>query len=522
MFKILLSLLLFLWNATQSYSQSYSVEEHWFEARIDHFNYQPTTVPTFPLRYYVNQDCWNPQNGSVLFYAGNEADILQFVNNTGFMFEIAQELDSLVIFAEHRYYGLSNPFGNEYALGKGYNISFLTVEQAMQDFNTLTFHIRDKWNMTKSTPFIAFGGSYGANLSMWLRLKQPNLWAGAIASSVTPLKHLLRETNGFAKIETEVYANVSNACPDLIRQGWKELYESSETESGRIHIGKELSLCHPLEENGVEDVHGWISDALETMVQYGYPYPTSFYNPVPAFPFKVACEQMLDAGTGLGALKAAASIYYNYTGQAGTCFDFDSLILSQSRRYWSRRGRHELSISTISANMPTHEVNMDITKQQTKESRRLLSHDMKWTETDRAWGYQTCTEVYQPMPTNGITDFEVPYQPNQTAYFEYCLQEWGVSPRPNWEEMYFMGQDISAGSNIFITNGELDPWRAAGIQTLPKGSPSSIIVRTIEHGAHHLDLRASHPLDPLSVVVVRNEEKEHIKSWIQEWREMHS
>ena len=42
---------------------------------------------------------------------------------------------------------------------------------------------------------MTFGGSYGANLAMWLRLKQPNLVAGAIASSVSVQKSLLRETN---------------------------------------------------------------------------------------------------------------------------------------------------------------------------------------------------------------------------------------------------------------------------------------------------------------------------------------
>ena len=73
----------------------------------------------------------------------------------------------------------------------------------MADFNTLNVHIRDKWSMPVTSPFIVFGGSYGGNLALWLRLKNSNLWAGAIASSATPLKHLLRETNGFALIETQ-------------------------------------------------------------------------------------------------------------------------------------------------------------------------------------------------------------------------------------------------------------------------------------------------------------------------------
>ncbi len=425
-----------------SFDYQSEVEEHWFQARIDHFNYQPTTSSsqTFPLRYLVHKNSWNPnnENRTVLFYAGNEADIFQFVNNTGIMFEIAKELNSMVIFAEHRYYGLSKPFG-EYSFEKGYNISFLTVEQAMQDFNTLNLHIRKKWNMTMAVPFIVFGGSYGGNLAMWLRLKQPNLWAGAIASSVTPLKHLLRETNGFTKIETEVYANVSEVCPDLVRKGWKELFEYSSTKTGQLHIAKELSLCKPIisshgGDETVQILHGWISAALETMVQYGYPYPTSFYNPVPAYPFKVACENMQQSQTGLEALKAAALVYYNYTGQAGHCFDLESMIIPNAKRFLRRRNRFE-TLSAISKR--NTRISKAINKSTKSTSRNLLSQedDDELDDVERAWDYQTCTEVYQPMPTDGITDFEIPFQPNETEYFEYCFKKWGTIPRPNWEEM---------------------------------------------------------------------------------------
>ena len=60
---------------------------------------------------------------------------------------------------------------------------------------------------------------------------------------------------------------------------------------------------------------------------------------------------------------------------------------------------------------------------------------------------------------------------------------------------------------IFLSSGQLDLWRAAGIQEKPKGSPDSIVVRIIENGAHHLDLRAANSLDPPSVVAVRNKEE---------------
>jgi len=586
--------------------------ERYFDTRIDHYNfyspYEDTT--TFPLRYFVsilddddgNDDVKASNNNNesavdaVFFYAGNEADIVQFVNNTGFMFELAAGDDddddgsgayrnAMVVFAEHRYYGRSMPFGSgdnggdfsskqRRSVVPGYNVSLLTVEQAMADYDALAVHLRSVYKLSDDVPFVLFGGSYGANLAMWLRLRNPNLWAGAVASSATPLKHLLRETNGFASIETEAYGNVSSECPALVRRGWKELYGGAKTEGGREDIRQRLHLCpgstnripSPLRRDDVdgdddsgeaiaEIVHGWIGNALETMVQYGYPYTSRFYNPLPGYPFKVACERMLleavttatkkkkkrnddrsnngttsstgDSGSGLDALYAAANVYYNYSGQAGPCFDWDSDVRKEAARYWQRLGQHH---RVPAERQPSARVSSSAG---TSSEMRRMRHQpfgndegtvVDWTA--RAWGYQTCTEVYQPMPTDGVSDFEVPHQPNRTAYFERCRSTWGVEPRPDWEERMFMGADIGTGTNLFLTNGQLDPWRAAGIQTQPKGSAENgymgITVRTIENGAHHLDLRASNPLDPPSVVRVRQEQRLAIRRWIQQWRKLHS
>jgi len=79
--------------------------------QVDHFSF--TTDKKFKIKYLYNETHWNKkENGPIFFYTGNEGAIELFAQNTGFMWDIAQEFGALVLFAEHRYYGESLPFGN--------------------------------------------------------------------------------------------------------------------------------------------------------------------------------------------------------------------------------------------------------------------------------------------------------------------------------------------------------------------------------------------------------------------------
>jgi hypothetical protein len=166
---------------------------------------------------------------------------------------------------------------------------------------------------------------------------------------------------------------------------------------------------------------------------------------------------MVKVGTPLGALRAAADVYYNYTGSAGKCYDEGGPGSTQEKAETGFDGQ-------------------------------------------RGWGYQVCTEVYQPMPTNGLYpapggDMSLPSTPNQSALFASCEVLWGngVVPRPEWEEHQFGGPNIGKSSNIFMTAGQLDPWRAGGITPaeLPRDADPSIEFHLNLMGAHHLDLRVT-------------------------------
>lgn len=240
---------------------------------------------------------------------------------------------------------------------------------------------------------------------------------------------------------------------------------------------------------------GWLEDGLETMVQLGYPYPSEWVSnsPVPAWPWRVTCHKMLEAGTPLGALRAVASVFHNTSGQAGHCFRpyCPGGMTGPSCQHGQPTG----GIPPPSGDMPGD-----------------------------AWSYQTCTEVYQDTPTNGLWpasggDMLLPQTPNKTAIFASCMERWGVVPRPEWEERQFWGPNIGTGSNIFLSYGQVDPWRVAGITGLPgPNPPASIEFYEILQGSHHLDLRASNPADPPSAVECRSRQQAAIQRWVSEWR----
>lgn len=89
-------------------------------------------------------------------------------------------MKALVVFAEHRYYGKSMPFGDKSFTPA--NVKFLTVDNAMMDYVKLIKNIKSQ-DKYKNSAVIAFGGSYGGMIAAWIRMKYPHIIQGAHAAS---------------------------------------------------------------------------------------------------------------------------------------------------------------------------------------------------------------------------------------------------------------------------------------------------------------------------------------------------
>eukprot|EP00116_Pleurobrachia_bachei_P011517 sb/3471779/ len=133
---------------------------------LDHFALDPAGAERkFQQRILLNLDHWNPDTGCIFFYTGNEGAIELFAQNTGLLWDLAPEFGAAIVFAEHRYYGNSMPFGSVNAsFSDPAHSRYMTVEQAMADFADNIVWVRRKLLGKLSAPVITFGGSYGGML----------------------------------------------------------------------------------------------------------------------------------------------------------------------------------------------------------------------------------------------------------------------------------------------------------------------------------------------------------------------
>ncbi|XP_059489332.1 lysosomal Pro-X carboxypeptidase [Neocloeon triangulifer] len=443
----------------------YQYETKYFTVPVDHFSFALNA--TFKMRYLVNNTHWNQESGPILFYTGNEGDIKMFAENTGFMWELAEQLKASVVFAEHRYYGESLPFGNK-SFSSEENLGYLTAHQALEDYVDLITNLRG----AKDIPVISFGGSYGGMLTAWFRMKYPHIVQGAIAASAPILEFEgMNKCSAFYRIVSSDFRSASDECADSVRNSWGAIDQLAKSADGLAWLSKAWSTCKPLTKaSDITDLKDWLVDVYTNLAMTDYPYPTSFLMPLPANPILEVCQYLRDPKLGakelLGQIFKGVSVYFNYTGKA-KCLDVESADGALG---------------------------------------------------DQGWDFQACTEMVMPVCSDGVNDmFEAkPWDLNK--YSADCTKKFAwVKPQPDLVAKRYGGREMAKlSSNIIFSNGLRDPWTSGGVVESLAPTVLSII---IPEGAHHLDLRASNVADPDSVKNARNLYKKHIRNWIRQYKE---
>ena len=449
---------------------------------VDHFSSSPVT---YDERYYVCSGEYS-LGGPLFFYTGNESPVEMYVNNTGLMWETARDFGALLVFAEHRYYGKSQPFpecSND-------NLQWLQAGQAMADYAAMIEYLRPLWGFSA---VITFGGSYGGMLSAWMRIRYPHIVQGAIAASapVFSLVGLVPAPDEYV-FNRIIAADAGEACGDMIRHGLELIAELSKTSQGRDQLHSGLGTCKSLKTE--EDALGLIDYVSEVWGVYAmgdYPYASDYMTDaegpgeaamLPAFPMKAACaalSQPKGSENLLAGLRNAVSLWYNVTG------DVDCLYNSGKR----------LGVRTHLDNRKMHDVD---------------------SGQCGTWDYQFCAEFMMPFSQGSPDDFLFPAKRFDLGEARLkCTRTYNTASDIHEPVVMYGGyESVKQGSNIVFSNGDLDPWTGFGVDCRVHECGHDVTSPLVTGGAHHLDLMFGNENDPESVAIVRTEELKAIRRWI--------
>lgn len=271
------------------------------------------------------------------------------------------------------------------------------------------------------------------------------------------------------------------ACAPNVRAAFPLILAAGATPAGRAQLGAAFRTCAPL--NVSDDAVAlafWVRAAWDALAMGSYPYPSNYLTGggdvyLPAYPVRAACGALaapLKGAPLLEGLREAIGIIYNASGDLD-CFEVD-------------------------VNPYTHPA----------------------APYDGLWDVQQCTEMQpdsQWFASNGVSDMFFPAPRNLSFVAEHCRAAWGLTPAWTWISTRYALPSFRGASNIVFTNGLMDPWSGASLESSP-APERDLVVLNISGAGHHLDLFFSDPKDPASVRQARAQELGFISKWVQQAR----
>uniref|UniRef100_A0A1I7XBE3 Lysosomal Pro-X carboxypeptidase n=1 Tax=Heterorhabditis bacteriophora TaxID=37862 RepID=A0A1I7XBE3_HETBA len=357
----------------------------------------------------------------------------------GFMWDIAPELGATVVFAEHRFYGKTQPYRNE-SYSSTDKLGYLSSEQALADFVLLIDYLKEERIPGASrSPVIALGGSYGGMLAAWMRIKYPHKVVGAIAASAP------------------VFWFFDSHVPE-------DIYDKNASTSSFLDFT--LLICA-----------GYVLDLLSEK--------------------------------DVGRLAWRWTQFRQKDELQTTCSHCDILVFQHASLLTPRCQftRIQLIKSSIFI-IIIREILPLCVRIQLSAKEHSLHLATLWAGHGNPVPKWSCRCV----AVAGLMIFSGRIVLLQSKFSKIGFDRSML--REHWASDNY-GTIFPSASNIVFSNGFLDPWSGGGWSLKPKINRSLISI-ILKDGAHHYDLRGSHPQDTDEVKKIRETEKNYIKRWIKQ------
>ncbi|XP_014096121.1 putative serine protease K12H4.7 [Bactrocera oleae] len=420
------------------------------EQKLDNFN--ETETRTWQMRYIANDEFY--MQGSPFFiFVGGEWEITPGYVTGGHFYDLAEEHNGYLFYTEHRYYGQSYPTSNM----DNENIRYLDVRQALADLAHFIEHMRATIPGAANSKVILAGGSYSATMVTWFKKLYPELATGAWASSA-PL---------FAKINFYEYKEVTGqsirlvggeGCYNRIQNGIAEMERLFANKRG-AEVKAILKLCAAFDEYNDLDLWTLFSEISDIFAGVVQTHNTGQIERV--------CSKIMEGETDI-------------SGVAG-------YLLTQ----FGSASCNQLTYKAIIATMMDSTFDDNIMRQWVYQT----CNEFGW--------YQTSRSTQQPFGTKFPVDLYL--QMCEDIYGERFSIEYIVQQVAATNQL-FGGLEPNV-ENVYFTHGQLDPWRAMGIQNATEATIVPLY-------AHCKDLRSISDSDSAEMRASKEKFAQLVREWI--------
>ncbi|XP_001662504.2 putative serine protease F56F10.1 isoform X1 [Aedes aegypti] len=433
-------------------------EVKWITQYVD--NFDPQNPSTWSMRYIQNGEHYQP-GGPLFIFLGGEWEISPGYVMYGHFYDMAKELGAHLFYTEHRYYGQSRPTAST----RSDLLKFLNIDQALADLAHFVEEMRRAIPGAENSKVIMAGGSYSATMVAWFRQKYPHLVDGGWASSAPLLAKL--DFVEYKEVVSESIRLVGgDACADRIERAYEQIEDHLAREEFD-KVREEFKVCNNINfANSLDSAMflSSISDYFAGVVQYHSPGD-----------IEGVCEIIMDDSIE-NDMEALANWFIRGVNQ---CMDmtYDSTI----RYYRSIDWNHGANRGAM-----------------------------------RPWLYQTCAEYgwYQTSGSeNQIFGSGFPVD----LYVRMCYDLYDYIFYPARLDANIKRTNTIYGhmnpevTNVFFTQGQLDPWRPMGLQEDLNDQSPTVVIPMASHVA---DMGSISDRDSPEMLAAKERVFELIKQWI--------
>ncbi|CDO77024.1 hypothetical protein BN946_scf184380.g10 [Trametes cinnabarina] len=460
---------------------------YYFDQLIDHTN---PSLGTFKQRYWTTYE-WYETGGPIILFTPGEANAQPYsgyLTNRTINGQIAQELGGVTIVLEHRYYGLSNPYGDLSVKSLKYH----TIQQAIDDLEYFAKNVdlpMPGGDAVKpgQAPWILVGGSYSGALTSFTMVNKPNLFQAAYASSAV-VESIIDYWGYFQPILEWMPKNCSTDVQAVIAH-----IDSVFTSGNKKEIDSIKALFNMSALTHLDDAAGALRNNLWDWQSLS---PSSGGGLFFEFCDALEVKNGVSAGPNGWGLEHALQAWGSYW----------------TNTYYSILCGDEDVVTCLGTYDPTQEEWTDISVD----------------NAGRSWMWIVCNEVgfFQEgapkgHPTIVTRLVQPPYDERQCTYmFPEAFAHLGHLPVPNVDatNKAYHGWFVQE-NHLFFANGHRDPWREATLAadgTHFRSTPGQPLA--ISDGFHCSDLSTTNGQVDSTVLAVQKQGLQAIAGWVAEWK----